>query len=85
MLRRYCVVDGLGLELLHRRSGKTGIVLIHGNSSCKEVFSKQLRELSKTHLGIVVPDCRDMERRLTRQVRPQRIAFLVTRRSSAVS
>src|SRR4051812_12397617 len=56
MLLRYCVVDGHGLHFLHRRSGKTGVVLIHGNSSCKEVFSKQIAELSKTDFGIVIPD-----------------------------
>lgn len=56
MWRRHCVVDGHELHFLHRRSGRIGIVLIHGNSSCKEVFAKQLPELSKTDLGIVVPD-----------------------------
>jgi pimeloyl-ACP methyl ester carboxylesterase len=41
---------------LHRRAGRTGILLIHGNSSCKEVYSKQFTELAKTKFGIVVPD-----------------------------
>jgi len=49
-------MEGLRVRLLHRRAGSVGIVLIHGNSSCKEVFVKQLGELSKTDLGIVVPD-----------------------------
>jgi pimeloyl-ACP methyl ester carboxylesterase len=56
MILRTCLVDGFRLRLLHRRAGRNGILLIHGNSSCKEVFSKQLKELSKTDLGIVVPD-----------------------------
>lgn len=56
MMRRRCVIAGHGLNLLHRRAGRTGILLIHGNSSCKEVYSKQLTELAKTKFGIVVPD-----------------------------
>lgn len=56
MFGRRCVIEGHGLDFLHRRSGRTGILLIHGNSSCKEAFSKQLKELAKTDLGIVVPD-----------------------------
>ncbi|MCA1510543.1 alpha/beta hydrolase [Bradyrhizobium sp. NBAIM01] len=56
MLHRYCVLSGHRLQLLHRRSGKIGILLIHGNSSCKEVFSKQLKDLARTKLGIVAPD-----------------------------
>ncbi|SPP92876.1 alpha/beta fold hydrolase [Bradyrhizobium vignae] len=44
------------MRLLHRRASKVGVVLIHGNSSCKEVFSKQFRDLAKTDFGIVVPD-----------------------------
>ncbi|MBR0684390.1 alpha/beta hydrolase [Bradyrhizobium manausense] len=56
MILRTCVVEGLKLRLLHRKAGKVGILLIHGNSSCKEVFSKQFADLAKTELGIVVPD-----------------------------
>jgi len=56
MMRLDCVIDCHRLRVLHRRSGRSGILLIHGNSSCKEVFSKQLKQLSKTDLGIVVPD-----------------------------
>jgi pimeloyl-ACP methyl ester carboxylesterase len=56
MLSRTCFVDGLKLQILHRRAGRTGILLIHGNSSCKEVFARQFVELAKTDLGIVVPD-----------------------------
>ncbi|MBB5052795.1 pimeloyl-ACP methyl ester carboxylesterase [Afipia massiliensis] len=56
MMLRTRVVSGLKLSLLHRRAGRTGILLIHGNSSCKEVFSKQFPDLARTGLGIVVPD-----------------------------
>lgn len=56
MIVRNCFVGGLNLQLLHRRAGRTGILLIHGNSSCKEVFAGQLKNLTKTDLGIVVPD-----------------------------
>lgn len=47
MMRRHCVVAGHRLNLLHRRAARTGILLIHANSSCKEVFSKQLKELAR--------------------------------------
>lgn len=56
MILRNCFVGGLNLQVLHRRASRTGILLIHGNSSCKEVFSGQLKTLTKTRLGIVVPD-----------------------------
>lgn len=56
MISRDCVVDAIRLRALHHRAGRTGILLIHGNSSCKEVFSKQLSELVKAGLGVVVPD-----------------------------
>lgn len=56
MLPRTCVIDGQKLCFLHRRAGRTGILLIHGNSSCKEVFARQFGALAKTQFGIVVPD-----------------------------
>lgn len=56
MIFRECTVEGISLRTLHHRVGRTGILLIHGNSSCKEVFAKQFAELSKTGCGIVVPD-----------------------------
>jgi pimeloyl-ACP methyl ester carboxylesterase len=56
MILRTCLIDGLKLRFLQRRAGRTGILLIHGNSSCKEVFARQFAVLAKTDLGIVVPD-----------------------------
>lgn len=56
MTSRTLVIEGLRLRLFHRKAGRLGIVLIHGNSSCKEVFARQLKELSRSDLGIVVPD-----------------------------
>ncbi len=56
ILSRSCVIEGLRLQLLHGKAGRTGILLIHGNSSCKEVFKNQHQALARTDLGIVVPD-----------------------------
>lgn len=56
MISRICHVGGQTIRLLHRRADKTAILLIHGNSSCKEVFARQLDVLSRTSLGVVVPD-----------------------------
>jgi pimeloyl-ACP methyl ester carboxylesterase len=56
MISRVCFVGGRRLHVFHRRAGRTGILLIHGNSSCKEVFAGQFKDLIKTRLGIVVPD-----------------------------
>src|SRR4051812_47147247 len=56
MILRECIVDGISLRTLHHRAGRTGVLLIHGNSSCKEVFAKQFAELAKTGSGIVIPD-----------------------------
>lgn len=56
MILRDCFVEGLGIRFLHHRAGRAGILLIHGNSSCKEVFTKQQEKLRKAGLGIVVPD-----------------------------
>lgn len=56
MISRNCFISGLNLQVLHRSAGRTGILLIHGNSSCKEVFAGQLKDLIKTDLSIVVPD-----------------------------
>lgn len=49
-------IRGLRLGFFERKAGRTGILLIHGNSSCKDVFAKQVRSLCETELSIVVPD-----------------------------
>jgi len=56
MISQMCLVDGIKVGFLHRRAGLVGALLIHGNSSCKEVFERQFTELAKTGLSIVVPD-----------------------------
>ncbi|WFU62667.1 alpha/beta fold hydrolase [Bradyrhizobium brasilense] len=56
MIIRDCSVEGIRIRLQHHRAGRNGILLIHGNSSSKEVFAKQLEKLMKTGLGVVVPD-----------------------------
>ncbi|MCS3695025.1 pimeloyl-ACP methyl ester carboxylesterase [Bradyrhizobium elkanii] len=56
MILRDCSIEGLRIQFLHHRAGRVGALLIHGNSSCKEVFVKQQEKLRRTGLGIVVPD-----------------------------
>lgn len=56
MMLRTCLINGLKISLLERRAGRTAVLLIHGNSSCKEVFAKQFHTLARTDLSVVIPD-----------------------------
>ncbi|MGY3404141.1 pimeloyl-ACP methyl ester carboxylesterase [Bradyrhizobium sp. GM5.1] len=53
---RTCYIRGLRLRICERKAGPVGVLLIHGNSSCKEVFSAQISALAGSGLSIVVPD-----------------------------
>jgi pimeloyl-ACP methyl ester carboxylesterase len=50
------MIHALRLSFLERKAGRVGMLLIHGNSSSKEVFKHQFRELSETNFSIVAPD-----------------------------
>ena len=52
MMLRTCLINGLKISLLERRAGRTAVLLIHGNSSCKEVFAKQFQTLARTGTGV---------------------------------
>lgn len=56
MRPRIRVIKGLSLSYCERRSPGIGVLLIHGNSSCKEIFAKQTSALTAMDLGIVIPD-----------------------------
>lgn len=56
MRTRTKLVKGLRLNLDHFRTGQSGILLIHGNSSSKNAFAKQIAALMEIGLSVVVPD-----------------------------
>ncbi|MGY4512127.1 alpha/beta fold hydrolase [Bradyrhizobium sp. USDA 3650] len=56
MLLRSRTVRGIRLSYLERRGGRIGIVLVHGNSSSKEIFARQISALTRTGYGVVIPD-----------------------------
>lgn len=56
MQEHHVDVRGHRISVLHRRGAGPSVLLIHGNSSCKEVFQKQLSALSRAGFGVVVPD-----------------------------
>jgi len=56
MIARTCLVGGVRVRLLQHRAGGTAVLLVHGNSSCKEIFSKQIPALRDGGFSIVVPD-----------------------------
>src|SRR4051812_21852628 len=52
-------IDVLGAEIstfYHSRGSRTPILLIHGNSSCKEIFSHQIRFLAERGHRVIAPD-----------------------------
>lgn len=44
------------MRFVQRNAGRTAVLLLHGNSSCKEIFRNQIDALVSTDLSIVVPD-----------------------------
>lgn len=56
MLLRSKTIRGIQLSYLERRAGRIGIIFVHGNSSSKEVFARQLLALRRTEYGVVIPD-----------------------------
>jgi pimeloyl-ACP methyl ester carboxylesterase len=49
-------IDGIALSALTTPSCRTTVLLIHGNSSCKEIFSSQISYLQKSGYGVVAAD-----------------------------
>jgi len=56
MRPRTRLIKGLRLSLDHVRVGRDGILLVHGNSSSKDAFSRQITALTQIGLSVVVPD-----------------------------
>lgn len=56
MLTRTRLIEGRKVAHWHNRIGREAVLLIHGNSSCKEVFLGQVQALSRAGFGAVVPD-----------------------------
>jgi pimeloyl-ACP methyl ester carboxylesterase len=56
MLTRTRLIQGLRIAYWHVRSGNDVALLVHGNSSSKEVFIEQVRALSREGISVVVPD-----------------------------
>ncbi|RXH28939.1 hypothetical protein XH99_14115 [Bradyrhizobium nanningense] len=56
MLSRRRVIEGLRLGVLESAPSSVGVLLIHGNSSSKEVFAGQFRALQTAGFGVVAPD-----------------------------
>jgi pimeloyl-ACP methyl ester carboxylesterase len=56
-MRELCVnAGGQKISALFQDGRKSAVLLIHGNSSCKEVFSKQLKALTNAGFAVVIPD-----------------------------
>jgi pimeloyl-ACP methyl ester carboxylesterase len=49
-------IDGIGLSALVAPGCKTTVLLIHGNSSCKEIYFTQINYLRKLGYAVVAPD-----------------------------
>jgi pimeloyl-ACP methyl ester carboxylesterase len=49
-------VAGLRISALYRSGNRRTVVLVHGNSSCKDIFQNQLDTLSTAGFPILVPD-----------------------------
>jgi pimeloyl-ACP methyl ester carboxylesterase len=49
-------IDGVGLSVVVARCRKTPVLLIHGNSSCKEIFRNQFDYLVNLGYGVVAVD-----------------------------
>jgi pimeloyl-ACP methyl ester carboxylesterase len=56
VVARTVLAKGCRLSVLHLKARRTAILLIHGNSSCKEAFAGQLRALHAAGHSVVVPD-----------------------------
>lgn len=56
MLTRIRLLEGRRISYWHHRMGREAVLLIHGNSSSKEVFSGQVEALSRHDFSVVVPD-----------------------------
>lgn len=49
-------VKGLRLAFLEKKAPGVGVLLIHGNSSSKHVFAKQIPALGAMEFSVVIPD-----------------------------
>jgi pimeloyl-ACP methyl ester carboxylesterase len=49
-------IRGICISSYYHRSPRTPVLLIHGNSSCKEIFSNQINGLRKLGHAILAPD-----------------------------
>jgi len=49
-------IDGIAISALHARGPRAAIMLIHGNSSCKEIFAHQVTNLQRRGHTLIVPD-----------------------------
>jgi pimeloyl-ACP methyl ester carboxylesterase len=49
-------IRGISVSSYHHRSPRTPVLLVHGNSSCKEVFKNQIDVLKKLGHTILAPD-----------------------------
>jgi pimeloyl-ACP methyl ester carboxylesterase len=49
-------IQGIGISSYYLRAHRTPVILIHGNSSCKEIFKHQISALRRLGHTIVIPD-----------------------------
>lgn len=49
-------IDGIAISALHVRGPRAAVMLIHGNSSCKEIFARQVANLQRRGHTLIVPD-----------------------------
>jgi pimeloyl-ACP methyl ester carboxylesterase len=56
MRRLFLTVDGIKISTLVAEGSKEPVLLIHGNSSCKEIFHAQIRSLVRAGYPAIVPD-----------------------------
>ena len=49
-------VHGISISSYYHRSPRTPVLLVHGNSSCKEIFKNQIDALSRLGHTVLAPD-----------------------------
>lgn len=49
-------VAGIRISALYRGGIRAAVVLVHGNSSCKEIFRNQIDVLSEAGFSVLIPD-----------------------------
>jgi len=56
-MRRVSVdIEGVGISTLFARGRYAAVLLIHGNSSCKEIFRYQIEQLRRIGYSVIAPD-----------------------------